>query len=220
MTNALEIAKKYFDVRELEVPADYASMKTSKMSTSIEQYYIDGLGNMTFQHAKGMMGLMKMEMMCVTPIDRDLPLFSFDIIDVMGNYTLIIELYDVMLDKDDKLNLALEEIKDSYSSLPDDDRGEHWYDNIKMSSSVSKKGKKKVLLAPCDELFEKYISKYFEYASGLELVSSPEAKRVASDGYVQGLLDNGGPSTDIFVDMLGKDKTTEYFKKYIFGTER
>lgn len=220
MTNALDIAKKYFDVRELEVPAEYASMKTSKMSTSIEQYYIDGLGNMTFQHAKGMMGLMKMEMMCVTPIDRDLPLFSFDIIDVMGNYTLIIELYDVMLNKDDTLNASLEEIKASYASLPDDDRGEHWYDNIKMSSSVSKKGKKKVLQAPCDELFEKYISEYFKYASGLELVTSPEAKRIASDGYVQGLLDNGGPSTDIFVDMLGKEKTTEYFKKYIFGTER
>ena len=45
------------------------------------------------------------------------------------------------------------------------------------------------------------------------------AKRAASDAYVQGLLDNGGPSTDIFVDMLGKEKTTEYFKKYIFGTE-
>ena len=220
MANALEIAKKYFDVRELEVPAEYASMKTSKMSTSIEQYYIDGLGNMTFQHAKGMMGLMKMEMMCITPLDRDLPLFSFDAIEVMGNYTLIIELYDVMLNKDNKLNSLLESVKDSYASLPDDDRGEHWYDKIKMSSSVSKKGKKKKLAAPCNELFEEYITEYFEYAKTLELVASPESKRISSDCYVQGLLDNGGPSTDIFVDMLGKEKTTEYFKKYIFGTER
>ena len=50
-------------------------------------------------------------------------------------------------------------------------------------------------------------------------VADKAAKRAASDAYVQGLLDNGGPSTDIFVDMLGKEKTTEYFKKYIFGTE-
>lgn len=220
MTDVLEIAKKYFDVTQLDVPADYAAMKTSKMSTAIEQYSVAGLGNMTFQHAKGMMGLMKMEMMTVTPLERDLPLFSFDIIDVLGNYTLIIELYDVMLDKTDKFEVALSEIKQDYADLPDDDRGEHWYDSIKMASSVSKKGKKKALAAKCDELFARYMEAYFAIAKDMPEVADKDAKRAASDGYVQGLLDNGGPSTDIFVDMLGKEKTTEYFKKYIFGTER
>ena len=215
----LEMAKKYFDVRELDVPADFKSMKNSKMNTSIEQYYIDGLGNMTFQHAKGMMGLMKMEMMCITPIERDLPLFSFDVIDVMGNYTLIIELYDVMLEKDNALNDKLLAIKSEFLDLPDDDRGAHWYDGIKMSSSVSKKGKKKAIMAGCNEIYQRYIAEYFSYAAGLETVDA-DAKCQASNEYVEGLLMNGGPSTDIFVDMLGKEKTTEYFKKYIFGTER
>ncbi len=220
MIDALALAKKYFDVTPVDVAPEFAMMKTSKMTTTVESYYIEGLGTMTFQHAKAMLGLMKMEMMCVTPIERDVPLFSFDIINVLGNYTLIIELYDVMLEKTEKFDEALNAIKAQYQNLPDDDRGEHWYDNIKMSSSVSKKGKKKALEIPCDELFEKYLDAFFAIAKDMPVVSDVEAKRAASDAYVQGLLDNGGPSTDIFVDMLGKEKTTQYFKNVIFGTEK
>lgn len=220
MTDALSIAKKYFEVSEKTVPDEFRAMKTSKMKTNIEQYNVEGLGNMTFQHASAMFGMMKMEMMCITPTDRDVPLFSFDAINAMGNYTLIIELYDVMLDKTDRIELALEEIKEQYKDLPDDDRGEHWYDSIKMPSSVSKKGRRKALEVACDELYGKYLEAYFAAAKEMPEVADKEVKRAASDAYVQGLLDNGGPSTDIFVDMLGKDKTTEYFKKYIFGTEK
>ncbi len=218
MTDALSVAKKYFTVTPCEVPAEFAAMKTSKMKTNIEQYKVEGLGNMTFQHASAMFGMMKMEMMCVTPTDRDVPLFSYDLIDAMGKLTLIIELYDVMLDKTDDLEKTLEAIKAEYKDLPDDDRGEHWYDNIKMASSVSKKDKKKVIGAACDELYGKYLEAYFAAAAAMPEVADKAAKRAASDAYVQGLLDNGGPSTDIFVDMLGKEKTTEYFKKYIFAT--
>lgn len=220
MTDALQIAEKYFKITPVEVAPEFAYMKTSKMSTTVLQYNVEGLGNMTFQYAKAMMGLMKMNMMCITPIERDMPLFSFDVIYAMGNYTLIIEIYDVMLDKTDKLEIALNDIKADYADLPDDDRGEHWYDSIKMASSVSKKGKKKALEAKCDELYGRYLEAYFKIAKEMSEVSDVEAKRAASDSYVQGLLDNGGPSTDIFVDMLGKEKTTDYFKKVIFGTAK
>ena len=102
MTDALSIAKKYFTVTPCEVPAEFAAMKTSKMKTNIEQYKVEGLGNMTFQHASAMFGMMKMEMMCVTPTDRDVPLFSYDLIDAMGKLTLIIELYDGVIDLGDR----------------------------------------------------------------------------------------------------------------------
>lgn len=52
----------------------------------------------------------------------------------------------------------------------------------------------------------------------MDEVADKAAKRALSDSYVQGLLDNGGPSTDQFVKMLGIERTTEYFKKIIFGT--
>ncbi len=221
MTDSLATAKKYFDVSEKTVPDEYKVIKNLMMNTSVKQYSIDGVGNMAVQNAKAMLGMMKMDMMCITPISRDLPLFSFDIIDAMGNYTLIIEIYDVMLEKNEKtakLLETLESIKAEYSDLPDNDLGEHWYDNIKCAACVSKKGKKKDIAQKCDELYGRYLDAYLAAAKDMDEVADKEQKRAKSDSYVQGLLDNGGPSTDQFVKMLGAEKTTEYFKKIIFGT--
>ena len=221
MTDSLAISKKYFNVSEKNVPGEFKVIKNFMMNTSVKQYSIDGVGNMAVQNAKAMFGLMKMDMMCITPIDRDLPLFSFDIIDAMGNYTLIIEIYDVMLEKNEKnqkLLETLEGIKAEYADLPDNDLGEHWYDNIKCAACVSKKGKKKDIAEKCDELYGRYLDAYLSAASEMDEVADKAEKRALSDSYVQGLLDNGGPSTDQFVKMLGLEKTTEYFKKIIFGT--
>lgn len=219
MVNALEIAKKYFNVVEKD-PGEYKTVKGGMMKAECKQYYIEGLGNMAFQNATAMFGLMKMDMMCITPINRDLPLFSYDIINAMGNYTLIIEMYDVMLNNEEFMAKDLTEfleIKEKYSSLPDDDRGEHWYDSIKLSSSVSKKDKKKNIADKCDELYAAYLEKYFQMAKAMSECDD-EAKREKSHSYVDGLLTNGGPSTDQFIKLIGKEKTEEYFTKVIFGT--
>lgn len=221
MTDSLSIAKKYFNVTEKTVPEEYKVIKNFMMNTTISQYSVDGVGNMAVQNAKAMFGLMKMDMMCITPISRDLPLFSFDVIEAMGNYTLIIEIYDVMLEKNDKnqkLLETLEAIKSEYSDLPDNDLGEHWYDNIKCAACVSKKGKKKDIAERCDELYGRYLEAYLGAAADMDEVADKNAKRELSDAYVQGLLDNGGPSTDQFIKMIGAEKTTEYFKKIVFGT--
>ena len=170
MTDALALAKSYFPVSEKAVPAEYKTIKNAMMNTTVDTYYVEGVGNMTFQKAKAMLGLMKMDMMCITPIDRDLPLFSYDVVEVMGNYTLIIEIYDVMLDKTERIVAGLKDldiIKADYADLPDNEVGEHWYDSIKLSSSVSKKGKKKVMEAKCQELYGKLLKAYFDLAKDL-----------------------------------------------------
>ena len=220
MTDALAIAKKYFNVVSKD-EGEYKVVKGGMINAECDQYYIEGVGNMTFQKAKAMFGLMKMDMMVITPFDRDLPLFSYDIVDAMGNYTLIIEVYDVILNKTERIEADLNDflaIKAKYNDLPDDDRGEHWYDSIKLPASVSKKAKKKAIAEACDKLYGEYLEKYFEMAKAKDEVEDKAAKRAKSAEYVNGLLSNGGPSTDQFVKMIGLEKTTEYFTKVIFGT--
>ena len=38
-----------------------------------------------------------------------------------------------------------------------------------------------------------------------------------ADAYRDGLLDNGGPATDAFLKVWGKEKTAELFQKVLFG---
>ena len=44
-------------------------------------------------------------------------------------------------------------------------------------------------------------------------------KNELSAHYVNGLLENGGPSTDVFKKSLGEDKTARLFKNVLFGTK-
>ena len=50
-------------------------------------------------------------------------------------------------------------------------------------------------------------------------VTDEAAKREKTNAYVEGLLKNGGPSTDVFKKALGEEKTAELFRSVLFGTE-
>ena len=110
------------------------------MKFDIKAYSAKGLGHVSLMRAKGFFGLMKMYTLMIVPKEKDLPLYSYDRIYVMGNDTLIVELYDTFIDTPDLS--ALDGVKSKYADLPERDPGEHWYDDIKLPESISKKGKK------------------------------------------------------------------------------
>lgn len=47
----------------------------------------------------------------------------------------------------------------------------------------------------------------------------PEAKKEKASVYVEGLLSNGGPSTDVFNGEFGAEKTAELFRRVLLGTK-
>lgn len=101
-----------------------------------------------------------------------------------------------------------------YRSLPERDPGKHWYDSIKLPESVSKKGKK------LSAQFEAYTTDFTKAYLSLPArpVTDPEKKREKTNVYVEGLLRNGGPSTDVFKQALGEEKCAEMFRTVLFGT--
>jgi hypothetical protein len=130
----------------------------------------------------------------------------------MGNDTLIVELYDTQLSAPDLS--ALDAAKQAFSSLEERDPGEHWYDGIKLSQSISKKGKK-AQTAQLDALTLAHFEAYL--GADAHNVTDMAAKSERSAAYVNGLLKNGGPSTDVFKKELGEDKTARLFKNVLFG---
>ena len=46
-----------------------------------------------------------------------------------------------------------------------------------------------------------------------------DAKREKASVYVEGLLSNGGPSTDVFKKSIGEEKTAQLFREVLFGTQ-
>ena len=196
-----------------EIPAgEFATLKASGLKFKVSAYCAEGLGHVSVMTASGFFGLMKMDTVMITPTELDLPLYSYDRIYAMGNDTLIVELYDTLTCELDAS--ALCGAKAEFAHLPERDAGEHWYDSIKLKESISKKGKKSHTPA-LDELTLKHFNAYL----GLSVTapSDTEKKRERTEYYVNGLLERGGPSTDVFKKALGKEKTEELFKKVLFG---
>lgn len=215
MTNRmLDVIAKSFPLTELSC-GEYKKMKVSGMTFQIRRFYAEGLGAVSEMVAKGFFGLMKMDTLIITPTEKDMPLFSYDRVYAMGNDTLIFELYDTLLGQVDFS--ALEQVKQDAQYLPDHDLGQHWYDSIKLPVSLSKKGKK-AQTPGFDATVMHYLVKFLETAQTAP-VCEAAPKREKASVYVEGLLKNGGPSTDVFKKGIGDEKTGELFRKILFATQ-
>lgn len=213
MRKLLENLDKNFKLEKLSAQ-EFAKIKVSGMNFQIERYYAKGLGNVSVMSAKGFFGLMKMDTFIINPTECDMPLFSYDRIHAMGNDTLILELYDTLIQR---MSMELlDKTKEKFSYLPEHDLGRHWYDNIKLSQSDAKKGKK--ISPEFDKYTDAYFRAYLEVAKKASECDEQEKKKKALV-YVDGLLTNGGPSTDIFKKHYGEEKTAKLFRKILFGVE-
>lgn len=209
----LTLAEKYgFSLQD---PDQSSKMKVSGMTFHIRTFTASGLGHVSEMTASGFFGLMKMDTLIITPTEVDMPLFSYDRVLAMGNDTLIFELYDTLLEQAD-LSL-LDAVKEAAKALPDHNLGEHWYDSIKLSQSLSKKGKKKDTAA-FDQAATDYLAAYLRAAEAAAPCKA-EPKRKKASVYVEGLLTHGGPSTDVFKKGIGEEKTAALFRKILFATE-
>ena len=208
----LGILRETYSLRETDA-GEYASLKVNGMRFSIKAYYAEGLGHVSVMKAKGFFGLMKMDTLMIVPQEKDLPLYSYDRIFAMGNDTLIVELYDTLTEP---LDLSsLDGVKAGFTHLPERDPGEHWYDGIKLPQSLSKKGKK-AQTTDLNALTEAHFKAFLHTPANA--VSDKAKKQELSAGYVNGLLTNGGPSTDVFKKELGAEKTADLFHRVLFGT--
>lgn len=195
---------------------EYAKMKVGAMDFQIWAFHADGLGHVSAMTASGFFGLMKMDTLIINPTEKDMPLFSYDRVHAMGNDTLIYELYDTLLEKADLS--GTEAVKEKYQNLPDHDLGSHWYDSIKLPVSLSKKGKK-AQRSGFDACALEYLEAFLEDAEKAEYCD-PAGKKEKASVYVEGLLEQGGPSTDVFKKGIGAEKTAQLFRNVLFGTAR
>ena len=203
--------QKRWPVTERDL-GQWKTIRKSGMQFCIRGYETP-VGNLSVVQMKAMLGLMKMDTVVFTALTKDAPLFSYDCVHAMGQDTLLLELYDTQLTPIDVS--ALDAVKASASDLPDHDLGQHWYDPLKLSPSLAKRGKK--LTARYGEISKAFFLAYLDL-----LESAPDCERGAKQAkvkaYTDGLLDNGGPSTDQFKKLIGDRATRSLFSRFIFSS--
>ena len=210
----LKLFNEKYEINEIDV-GEFKNIKAGPMKFEISQYNIKNVGNLSIMKGSAMLGLMKMDTMILCSFSKDAPIFSYDRIHAMGNDTLIYELYDSYINPLDLTSLG--NVKQEYSEIPNYELKKCWYDEIKLPESVSKRAKGK-LAKNMNNLVIDYFKEYLNI-----LDNAPECdvcnKKPLVDKYTQGLLTNGGSSTDVFIKYIGKEKTTELFEKILFASK-
>lgn len=210
----LSVIDAKFPLTEADT-GDFQKLKANGMKFSIRAYTAEGLGWVSVMTASGFFGLMKMDTLIINPTDVDMPLLSYDRVHAMGNDTLIYELYNTMVGEPDLTQL--DKAKGRTNLLPDHDLGKHWYDDIKLPQSFSKKAKK-VQSPAFDDAAHQYLVSFLKAAKTAPCCEA-DAKRENASVYVEGLLTHGGPSTDVFKKSIGEEKTAQLFRHVLFGTK-
>lgn len=213
----LKLICEKFPLTEKSI-GEFSTFKAKGMTFKNQAFCAEGLGHVCVMRASGFFGLMKMDTLVVAPTQLDLPLLSYDRIYAMGNDTLIVELYDTMGEKKVALD-GVNDVKKRYARLPErfaeGEEPPHWYDSIRLPETTSKKGKKRDS-ASFDEYTEQYLRAYL--ASYAEACDS-DAKKSRTDEYVNGLVKQGGPATDVFKQQFGEEQTERILKEVLFGTK-
>ncbi len=213
LDHLIEKISESYPLKEVE-NADFSSFKVKGMTFEVKAYDARYLGRVSQMHASMPLGIMEMDTLIINPFELDAPLFSLDFIKAMGKVTLYLEQYDTLL-KPDRKELCFEQIGRKYDHLEYAQVKGGWYDSIRYASCVYKKGKKSDL-DQLKSLMEEYFDAYLDVCRDAR-VCDIEDKKVLADAYRDGLLNNGGVSTDAFLKEWGKEKTEVFFKEVLFG---
>ncbi len=211
MDPIVKLLKEEFTLSEIDVH-EFKKMKVGPMKFDLECYE-NPFFKMSYLKGKALFGLMRMTTIVITSSSKDIPIISYDRIEAGRKDVCIIEMYDTRKDKQTYPKLG--EIKKEFIKYPRYEIRAAFSDDIKLKESFAVYSKRSNNF---DFLLKEFFKEITDNIKSSNDIDSQEKNNLNKE-YVDGLLKNGGTSTDMFVKKLGKEKTEEIFTKYVFFTK-
>jgi len=154
-----------------------------------------------------------MDTLIINPFEIDAPMLSYDCISMMGINILYLEPFDTTINHDFNTD-SIKNIKNKYEDILDNNPQEaRWYDTMRLEGTIFKKTTDQDNLS---KMLEEYYEVYLQTLKNTKPCDIV-AKKAKAAIYSNGLIENGGPATDPFLQAFGKEKTKEFFEKVLFG---
>ncbi len=196
--------------------SDYRSFDLNGMNISICSYSCEGLG--VVSTIQGSSQMLKLDTLMIIPFEKDLHLFSYDRIHTFENDNILIELYNLLLSKDDnqeKLIKNIDNLLFEYKDIENQSHEAKWYDTILLPISINKKGNRE-LSNRFDKLVFDYLNEYLINSLDAKKCDVFKKKEIVKK-YCENLLTDGGPSSEVFIKAKGKEFCEDLFHQAIFG---
>lgn len=210
---------EYYTVKPLD-PASYQDMTMyGLMKFHVDQYQVEELGNLSVMTAN--MGFMQMVSYMITPYEKNVPLCTLDFMYIMGNRKSYVEFYDLVGDTQtsayQQVMTSLADMTERYDNITELPVDAAWYDNF-LTVDMHKQLKDD---AVNEEMFCDALRTYLDASKTMEISSPEDAARQLeiTQEYSDGLIKNGGVSTNVFKKALGEEKTRDFFDQVFFGSD-
>ena len=209
----LHIIDSYYALDEIDV-GEFSQFKARGLRFSLKSYKAEGLGHISVLQGEGVFGLFKRDVVIITPLKLDLPLYTYDRVHFMGIDKLIVEMYNTIVS--DFCSQEMHRVKRNYSSLKERGSFSPFFESMRLPSSFHKKSW--FQRSPSfDKLTMDHFAAYLSSSDSKQ--EDTKEKKERTSFFVEGFLENGDPATSYFIRKYGPKKTSLLYKKYIFGIE-
>lgn len=213
--------QEHYTLKPLDT-GEYENLKFyGFMKFHVDQYEVKELGNLSVMTAD--MGFMQMVSFLITPYEKNVPLCTLDYMYILNNRKSYVEFYDLVGDPETveyrDVQAQLREMTARWGDFEEIPATENWYDsylNVVMHKQLTKDDE-----ARNEEMFLDALGTYLDAADALPVSTADEqaAQLEKTQSYCNGLIEQGGVSTDVFKKALGEEKTRDFFGRVFFGTD-
>ena len=204
--DAVAVLQEKFAVKEI-TPEKYRTMGNLMMRFHLEQYAVEGLGNLCVLKTRAMLGLMNLLTVVVTPSSgKNVPFLLIDTMDMGKKHLCYVEYYDCTAGGADKDKLLAASAP--YGDVADYAEKPAWYVQERMAGSLIKTGEK----ARLDEMALDALKAYAQQAAAAPVKPENAAGRQA---FQQRMVQEGNPSTAALTKTLGQEGAEAFFRTVV-----
>ncbi|MBQ9923814.1 MAG: hypothetical protein IJO66_04285 [Clostridia bacterium] len=201
--DAAAILQDKFALKEI-TPEKYQTMGGPLMRFFLEQYDVEGLGNLCVLKTKAMLGLMQLVTVVVTPSSgKNVPFLLIDTMDMGKKHLCYVEYYDCTADGADKDKLLAASAP--YADVADYAEKPAWYVKERMAGSLIKTGDRARLEQMALDALKAYVQQAAAAPVKPENIDGLKAFR-------RRMIEEGNPSTAALTKTLGKAGAEEFFR--------
>ena len=204
--DAVAVLKEKFSLKDI-TPEKYRTMGSALMRFHLEQYAIEGLGNLCVLKTKAMLGLMQLLTVVVTPNNgKNVPFLLIDTMDMGKKHLCYVEYYDCTADGANKdLILAASA---PYADVENYAEKPAWYVSERMEGSLIKAGDK----ARLEQMALDALRAYAAQAAAAPM--KPENLE-GLRAFQARMVKEGNPSTAALTRTLGKEGAETFFRTVV-----
>ena len=204
--DAAAVLQDKFALKEI-TPEKYRTMGGPLMRFFLEQYNVEGLGNLCVLKTKAMLGLMQLVTVVVTPSSgKNVPFLLVDTMDMGKKHLCYVEYYDCTADGADKDKLLAASAP--YGDVPDYAEKPAWYVKERMAGSLIKTGDRARLEQMALDALKAYAAQAAAAPVKAENLAGLKAFR-------RRMIEEGNPSTAALTRTLGKAGAEEFFRTVV-----